>query len=252
MNYETYCPINFENRQYGGAAYEIDNFTNIRFGEIRTVILNNRPYFSAVDVCRGLFMPTDHLSKFVLEAANDVFNALVEDELENHCCGNYNEAHRFKNGGPIYIDKNELYYYIDVEVDNTNQYGSIFKQTVKTIFISEPILYMIMFKSRKREAVRFKAWLATEILPSMRLIGRDKTIQLLNNEVNNIADKISNIDNKCNNIISNQYYFNGRMNDMTGRIDSIGFATNDLNKNDGIISSQITNIASGLNNIFGK
>lgn len=39
---------------------------------------------------------------------------------------------------------------------------------LSTIFITEPGIYELVLKSRKREAVAFKAWVTSDLLPSMR------------------------------------------------------------------------------------
>ena len=43
--------------------------------------------------------------------------------------------------------------------------------TQETIFINEPALYMIAFRSNKPEAVKFTQWVCEEVLPSIRKQG---------------------------------------------------------------------------------
>jgi prophage antirepressor-like protein len=42
----------------------------------------------------------------------------------------------------------------------------------KTLFINEPGLYRLIFKSRKPEAEAFKTWVFEEVLPSIRRTGK--------------------------------------------------------------------------------
>ena len=298
---EMSCPIYFENHIYPGHLYSIENFTNINFGDIRTTIINGRPYFSAIDLCRGLLIDPKHISQMVIEASQDIINSYYNDTPHTRSGGYQNseksivntplaryggyqnsekiivkaphtrsgepqnseksivEAPLARYGGPV---GNDLYYYLDIEISNTNQYGTSFSQVVKTIFVSESMMYMFMFKSRKREAVRFKAWLATEILPNMRLLGAQKSVQLLNQEANTIADELANINNQYSNIESNTAkilekqdmdtkLIKYEMNDIKARLDAIGNLTGVLAADDCILNDKVTAIASGLNTIFG-
>ena len=284
---EIFCPIYFENHNYPGHLYSIENFTNINFGDIRTTIINGRPYFSAIDLCRGLLINPKNISQMVIEASQDIINSYYNDTPHTRSGGYQNskklivkaphtrsgepqnsenseksivEAPLARYGGPV---GNDLYYYLDIEVKHQgNQYCNEVSQVVKTIFVSESMMYMFMFKSRKREAVRFKAWLATEILPNMRLIGPQKSVQLLNQEANTIADELANINNQYSNIESNTTkilekqdmdtkLIRYEMNDIKARLDAIGNLTGVLAADDCILNDKVTAIASGLNTIFG-
>lgn len=263
---EMFCPIYFENHIYPGHLYSIENFTNINFGDIRTTIINGRPYFSAIDLCRGLLINPKNISQMVIEASQDIINSYYNDTPLARYGGYQNseksivEAPLARYGGPI---GNDLYYYLDIEVKHQgNQYCNEVSQVVKTIFVSEPMMYMFMFKSRKREAVKFKAWLATEILPNMRLLGAQKSVQLLNQEANTIADELANINNQYSNIESNTTKILERqdmdtkliryeMSDIKARLDAIGNLTGVLAADDCILNDKVTAIASGLNTIFG-
>lgn len=242
------CPVYFENHEFGGHLYSIENFTNINFGNVRTTIINNKPYFSAIDLCRGLLINTNKVSQMVIEASQDIINSY------------YNEAPNLRSGGPLGYD---LYYYLDVEMSNTNQYGSEFKQIVKSIFVSESMMFMFMFKSRKREAIKFKAWLAVEILPNMRLIGPEKSVQLISQEANSIADELEDINNQYNNIESNTVkilekqdmdtqLIRYEMNDIRSRIDLLAGMIGTTITDDYILNDKVTAIASGLNTIFNR
>ena len=41
----------------------------------------------------------------------------------------------------------------------------------KTLFVSEQVMYELIFNSRKQKAIKFRAWVTTEVLPSLRKHG---------------------------------------------------------------------------------
>ena len=124
-------------------------------------------------------------------------------------------------------------------------------------------MFMFMFKSRKREAIKFKAWLAVEILPNMRLIGPEKSVQLISQEANSIADELEDINNQYNNIESNTVkilekqdmdtqLIRYEMNDIRSRIDLLAGMIGTTITDDYILNDKVTAIASGLNTIFNR
>lgn len=292
MKNDVICPIYFENHNFAGHLVSINQFINMDLGNIRTTIINGKPYFAGVDICRGLYLDPNKSSEYILEAVKDI---LIEYNTTPQTCYRGSELYNqnsltptFETGrseinnqynlttltelrGSDFIEnrfERELYFYIDIEVSHSNGH-SIVKQMVRTIFISEPVLYMLLFRSRKREAVRFKAWMAVEVLPNLRVLGREQAINLLNNEMTNIMNTINSINTNYDELkdsaqknaamlngiyelasrnIQNQNInaaiLDSKIADLTFRVDNVGFNSVD-------ISNKITDIATGLNMIFG-
>lgn len=275
MKNDVICPIYFENHNFAGHLVSINQFINMDLGNIRTTIINGKPYFAGVDICRGLYLDPNKSSEYILEAVKDIlieYNTTPQTELRGSELYNQNSlTPTFETGRSDFIEnrfERELYFYIDIEVSHSNGH-SIVKQIVRTIFISEPVLYMLLFRSRKREAVRFKAWMAVEVLPNLRVLGREQAINLLNNEMANIMNTINSINTNYDELkdsaqknaamlngiyelasrnIQNQNInaaiLDSKIADLTFRVDNVGFNSVD-------ISNKITDIATGLNMIFG-
>ena len=213
MNNGVVCPIYFENHNFCGHLASINRFVNMDLGSIRTTIINNKPYFAGVDICRGLCLDPDKASSYIKEAVKDILNeysstpypsyrgSLIPDNLNqnnltpsNWDGGSVLSATPSSIGGSEIMDnfERELYFYLDIEVSHSNG-KSMVKQIVRTTFVSESVLYMLIFRSRKQEAVRFKAWLAVEVLPNLRAMGQQNVTNMINNEMNNIMNTLNNI-----------------------------------------------------------
>ncbi len=258
MNNTPICPIYFENHEFGGHLYSIENFTNFKFGCIRTTILNGKPYFSAKDICRGLCLDTDNVSRFVSEAVNDL--------------GMYIYPPYQISGVSI----QELYYTINIEVTHPGNNGCQVKQTVQTLFISEPVLYMLIFRSRKKDAVGFKAWLSVEILPNLRILGRERAASIIADETNAMRKAVAEISNKYDKlehmaettglifssvmeVIDKERrdhsveasIIDSKIKDLIIRVDSIGWNSSELINGQMDLAQKINGIASGLDMIFG-
>jgi prophage antirepressor-like protein/predicted transcriptional regulator len=104
--------------------------------QIRVVNINIEPWFVAVDVCRalGIANPSDALKR------------LDDDETQ-------------------VIDSSTLDSNEGIQINNLNMQLSI---------INESGLYSLVLGSRKPEAKRFKKWVTSEVLPSIRKTGQYK------------------------------------------------------------------------------
>lgn len=259
---ELNCPMYFENHNYGGLVSEIENLINHDLGvTVRTIFINSKPYFCAVDICKGLSLDLDRSSEYTMQAVNDIIQSgyILNDQNKEFL------DPPFQKGGAHYnIFEYELYYYLNINLPISNQYGScVGSRNIRTIFISEPVLYMLTFKSRKREAIRFKAWLSIEVLPKMRFIGRDRFINIINNEtMDKVANQLQDINEKFDLYMGGQNATEERMlqgMDMINyKLDSVGYMSSSvLNSQQLIVAQQcqtndkVTAIASGLNTIFG-
>ena len=105
------------------------------FGEIRVEKINGQPWFCAKDICK------------VLNLSNP------SRAVEQHCF----ESDLTKS-------------YIGVET-GTKRDGSPAIQMVEMNFINESGLYALIFNSEKEQAKKFKHWVTSEVLPSLRKTG---------------------------------------------------------------------------------
>ncbi len=108
-------------------------FSNPIIGEIKGLIKNGEPWFLAGDVCRGLGIKDS--AKAVRDIETKYKNAGVEGTTSSRTLVQ-------TKGG---------------------------KQQV--VIIPEPMLYELIFNSRKKKAVVFRAWVTNEVLPALRKHG---------------------------------------------------------------------------------
>jgi prophage antirepressor-like protein len=109
-------------------------FENQEFGQVRTSIINNEPYFNLNDVCRVLDIrnPSDAKSRLRKDGVGTTEVGVVTGKKAD---------------------------------------GSDAIQYVKMNFINESNLYKLIFQSRKPEAERFADWVTSEVLPTIRKHG---------------------------------------------------------------------------------
>lgn len=110
-------------------------FNNDEFGEIGVISVDNKPYFEGVKVAKILGYANTHAA------------------ISRHC----------KDPGLTFRE-------VEV-VTGTKRDGSVAKQVVAKIFISEGNLYRLIVKSKKEEAQKFESWIMDEVLPSIRNDG---------------------------------------------------------------------------------
>ena len=96
-------------------------FNNVEFGEVRTLQINNEPWFVAKDVCNILDIKNPTMS----------LQNLDEDERTKLNLGRQGE----------------------------------------TNLINESGLYALIVRSRKAEAKKFRKWITSEVLPTIRKHG---------------------------------------------------------------------------------
>ena len=296
-NEEYMCPIYFSNHDWGGVVREIENFTNLYFDfNVRSTLLNGKPYFASSDVLKCLNMDTKNTSTVVMRAIDDLLHSEYAQLQNSTARGNETPLQSVRGSeyqqeflpplqtvrGVEYQEnqdfnrfESELYFYINLKVQHYNRYGITNNtQYVRTMFISEPVLYTLIFRSNKQEAVNLRAWLSIEVLPKMRSIGRERTDQALSildnlaaqgklddilallqhitdnavskEEVFSHANNILNVIGNCTkSIIQNQY---NTENDI---LQNQFYTTNDIIQREDAIYNQTVKTASGLNSIFG-
>lgn len=109
-------------------------FENNEFGEVRTTVIDDEPYFSLNDVCRILEINNPSQAKT-----------------------------RLRRPGVI---SNEVGVVTGKKSDGTDAI-----QIISMTFINESNLYKLVFQSRKPEAERFADWVTSEVLPAIRKHG---------------------------------------------------------------------------------
>lgn len=121
---------------------EIKIFNNPEFGDVRTLEIDDKPYFCASDVAS------------MLGYSN------TRDAISRHCKG------VVKHDG---VSK------------TTNQYGVVTNQTVEMSFIPEGDVYRLIVRSKLPQAEKFESWVFDEVLPTIRKHGLYAPDELLNN-----------------------------------------------------------------------
>ncbi len=109
-------------------------FQSQEFGEVRSIMINNEPWFMLVDICRVLDINNSRQAKTRLNARGVITNDVT-------LLNGYK-----KDGTPTY-------------------------RTGLADFINESNLYKLIFQSRKPQAERFTDWVTDEVLPSIRKTG---------------------------------------------------------------------------------
>jgi prophage antirepressor-like protein len=113
---------------------ELVTFTNESVGELRGFIKDGEPMFLAGQVCRCLGIKNSREAVSVIRE-------------------------RMKIAGIDGVG--------DTDIIITDALGRKQRATA----ISEPFLYELIFTSRKQKAIKFRAWVTTEVLPSLRKHG---------------------------------------------------------------------------------
>ncbi len=111
----------------------VQTFSNDTLGELKGLIKNGEPWFLAGDICRALGIKDS--AKAVRDIETKYKNAGVEGTTSSRTLVQ-------TKGG---------------------------KQQV--VIIPEPMLYELIFNSRKKKAVVFRAWVTNEVLPALRKHG---------------------------------------------------------------------------------
>ena len=122
-------------------------FQNEEFGRLRTVKISGEPWFAGKDVAEALGYSN----------ASKAVKAHVDAEDKQF----------------IMVDWAD------------SQYGNLPSSSTKTAFINESGLYSLILSSKLDSAKRFKRWVTSEVLPSIRKHGAYMTDALLEQAANN-------------------------------------------------------------------
>mgnify|MGYP002543368406 CR=1 FL=1 len=122
---------------------EIKIFNNPEFGDVRTMEIDDKPYFNASDVAS------------VLGYSN------TRDAISRHCKG---------------VVKHDIGVQTGTKADGTPAI-----QMVEMSFIPEGDVYRLIVRSKLPQAEKFESWVFDEVLPSIRKSGLYAPDELLNN-----------------------------------------------------------------------
>lgn len=134
-------------------------FNNEEFGNVRTVTIDNEPWFVGKDVAEALGYSNtrDALATHVVDEDKRIIQRSEIATLENH------------------IPKSALPMdFVSANIPNRG-----------LIAINESGLYALIFGSKLESAKRFKHWVTSEILPSIRKHGIYATDNVIDNILNN-------------------------------------------------------------------
>lgn len=112
---------------------QIISFSNSEFGKIRTVIINGEPWLIGKDVAVAL---------------------------------GYSNASKAVS---VHVDEEDKQFIMLDIADSQN--GNALKGKSKTTIINESGMYALIFSSKLESAKRFKHWVTSEVLPSIRKTG---------------------------------------------------------------------------------
>ena len=115
---------------------QIISFSNSEFGKIRTVIINGEPWLIGKDVAVAL---------------------------------GYSNASKAVS---VHVDEEDKQFLMLDIADSQN--GNVLKGKSKTTIINESGMYALIFNSKLESAKRFKHWVTSEVLPSIKMPTKDK------------------------------------------------------------------------------
>lgn len=118
---------------------QIQIFSNSEFGEIRTIFIDNEPWFVARDI-------SERLGYSRLDSMSDI------------------------------IDKEDKQIISSAEL--TEQVGKAYKQAYRITIINESGLFKAIFGSKLPNAKKFTKWVTSEVLPTIHRTGGYGTAQL--------------------------------------------------------------------------
>jgi prophage antirepressor-like protein len=115
-------------------SHQLISFENQEIGEIKGLIIDGEPWFLAGQVCRCLGI------KNTSQAVEQIEQRMTISGVKGI---------------------SSKYTLLDSEGGRQ-----------KNLIIPEPFLYELIFQSRKQKAVKFRTWVTTEVLPSLRKTGQ--------------------------------------------------------------------------------
>lgn len=201
---------------------QIEIFQNEEFGQVRTMLINNEPYFVGKDVAE--ILGYSNSSKAVSTHVDD------EDKI--------------------------------MEMIAHSQNGNMVK--TQTALINESGLYSLILSSKLPTAKKFKRWVTSEVLPSIRKNGTysikeekvDKLAEMetetkLNNSQTRKANSLMRMHKQCNDPIVKELLFKKAIETLTGKklIDNTRktYSAEEIGKKLGITANKVGRIANANN-----
>lgn len=141
---------------------EIEIFTNEEFGEIRTVMIDGEPWFVGKDVAEALGYRN----------SKDAIGAHVSAEDKRIILKSENAT-------------------LEAKIPNRG-----------LIVVNESGMYALIFGSKLESAKRFKRWVTSEVLPTIRRTGQfppasiEEQIRLLASGNVKVAERVANVEDK--------------------------------------------------------
>lgn len=134
-------------------------FSNEEFGEVRMVMIDNKPWFGGKDVAEALGYKNtkDAILTHTEEEDRRIIQRSEITTLENHIS---------KDVFPVN--------FVSAEIPNRG-----------LTVINESGLYALIFGSKLESSKRFKRWVTSEVLPSIRKNGIYATDNVIDNILNN-------------------------------------------------------------------
>ena len=133
---------------------ELQVFKNQEFGQVRTLTLNDEPWFVGKDVAEALGYGAENKKSKALTNA-------IKDHVgeEDKRLMSYEEFKGYRNG----------------DLKNISHYG--------VTIINESGLYALIFGSKLESAQKFKRWVTSEVLPALRKTGQYQVKELSGSEL---------------------------------------------------------------------
>lgn len=133
---------------------ELQVFKNQEFGSVRTLVIDNEPWFVGKDVAEALGYGAENKKSKALTNA-------IKDHVgeEDKRLMSYEEFKGYRNG----------------DLKNISHYG--------VTIINESGLYSLVLSSKLPSAKKFKRWVTSEVLPALRKTGQYQVKELSGQEL---------------------------------------------------------------------
>lgn len=200
---------------------QIEVFKNDEFGEIRTLTINNEPYF----------------------VGKDVASVLGYKDLKHSILDHVDEEDRVNS---------------KTQGQNAPEFGQR-----GTWLINESGLYSLILSSKLPTAKKFKRWVTSEILPSIRKHGTysineekaDKLTEMetetkLNNSQTRKANSLMRMHKQCNDPVVKDLLFRKAVETLTGKkliTNKKTYSAEEIGKKFGISANKVGRIANANN-----
>ena len=217
-NYQ--LPISFENHLYSGTmnSYQIQQFTDINFGNIRVIDVYGTQYLCYNDIRDSIGLPHDHSGRFIQQL--DYQYKLVNEGSMNP----------------------QPYYYMYFNVPTESRMGV---RNNNMLFITEGALYRLVLRANSDKAYKFQHWVCDTVLPSLRRIsGGDQEL------INQILSKLEYLSS----LTDESYRFNrSSANEKVANSDMIAGRLSELIEANDILTAEVAKMREEINRIkFGN